>query len=450
MVATPDASIPPSATSSTLTPPGGAGPAPTPKPMMKIGIVIAVGVVVVVAAVLGGLYATHSGPFQANGSSSPGGGGGSGETFSQAAALAQPSTSPVSGGPWTLVGGVGVVTSSAITVNDTTLNTSFAGGLCQPHFLSSESSVTSIPSTSTSGSSGTTNAWLIIYANATAGALEVAVFGSVVAPVLTIAVYGSCGLGASALSLGANYVNSPAAETTAYNEGGSTFVAAHPSYNVEEILVPTVTEKIDGITTTSGSTWEIAYTDCNVAADDGATLGGAAPAQFLASINATTGTFIRGIDSTTACASSGGAGGGGGGGGGGNAKNTFSNVTEAFFFSQQHTSKTSYWNNGSLVTTVTNLTAGEVTISIENNTTGVAVSTTGMTLQIVNISLAVISVYSFTTNTWNNTAISVGNALTLTVFALNSTASLKGDKFVVTAIGSAPVTGSVSAVLGKP
>jgi hypothetical protein len=439
MSATPETPMP-AATQPAWTPPVVAS---APKPMATMAIV-AVVVIVVVAAIVGGLYATHSGPFHANGTGAGNGASssGSGETYSQAAAAAQPATSSVAGGPWSVAGGVGVVISSAITVNSSTINASFGGGLCNPVFLSSDSSLSSIPSTSTTASAGLTNAWVVIFSNAAAGVLEVAVFGGVATPILTIAAYGSCGLAASAVTLPGAYVNSPAAALTAFNEGGSAFVAAHTSYNLEEVLVPTVTATIGGHVTTTGASWEISYTDCNIALDDGSTFGDAAPAQFLASVNATTGAWIRGFNTTNECPSL-------NGGGGTSGKNTLQAVTEAFVFSQQHTSKTAYWNNGSLVTTLSALTAGDLVISIENNTTGVAVSTTGMTLEIVNITLVTLSAYNFGTNTWSAPSVSIGVSGALNVFSLSSTSSLKGDKIVITATSAAPATGSESAPLGK-
>jgi hypothetical protein len=401
-------------------------------------------VIVVVAAIVGGLYATHTGPFHTNGTGSGNGGSssGAGETYSQAAAAAQPTTSSVAGGPWSIAGGVGVVTTSAVAVNASTINASFGAGLCKPIFLSTESSVTSIPSTTTSASAGTTNAWVVFFSNSAASVLEVAVFGGVATPLLTISVYGSCGLPASSVGLPGTYVNSPAAALLAFNGGGSAFVAAHSTYDLEEILVPTVTATIGGTPLTTGASWEISYTDCNIAADNGGTFGGAAPAQFLASINATTGAWIRGLNTTNECPSA-------AGGGGTSGKNTLSAVTEAFAFTQQHTSKTSYWNNGSLYTTLTALSAGDLVVSIENNTTGAAISTTGMTLQIVNITLVTLSVYNFGTSTWSDPGVSIGVSGAYVVFSLNSTSSLKGDKFVITATSAAPATGSESAALGK-
>jgi hypothetical protein len=412
--------------------------------MMGMGVVIAVVVVVVIAAVVGGLYATHSGPFHTNGSGagSPGGSSGSGGTYSAAASAASPTTSSVAGGPWTLAGGVGVVTSSSVAVNSTTINASFGGGLCRPDFLSTDSSITSIPSSSNAASTGLTNAWVVFYSNASAGILEVAVFGGVATPLLTIGAYGSCGLGASSVGLPASYLDSPAAAAIAFNEGGSTFVASHSSYNLEEILVPTVTDTIGGKTTTTQASWEIDYTDCNIALDDGTTFGSAAPAQFYASVNATSGAWIRGLNTTFACPSL-------TGGAGVTAKNSLENVTDDFAFTQQHTSKTAYWNNGTLYTTLSALTVGDLAISVENNTTGAAVSTVGMTLQIVNITLATLSVYNFATSTWSNPSVSIGVASALDLFSLNSTSSLKGDKFVLTATTSAPATGSISTALGK-
>jgi hypothetical protein len=456
MSSTPDAAIPPPPPPPAPTPPPpgwtaspSASSPPAAKPMAKMGIVAAVVVIVVIAAVVGGLYAAHIGPF-ASSSSGPGGGAsGSGETYSQAAAAAQPTTSSVSGGPWTLSGGAGVVVSNSVAINATVINATSGGGGCGTQLLSGASSITSIPGTSSSPSSGTSNAWIVYYSNATSALLEVAVFGGTATPLLTQGEYGGCLTGLSGLGLPANYVDSPAAATTAYNAGGSSFVTAHPSFNLEEILVPSVTVTYGGYVTTTPASWEISYTDCNLAADDGTTLNGAAPAQFTASVNATTGGLVRGLNATTACPSLGPS----KGGGGPPVKNSLANVTEYFTWEQQHMGHAAYWNNGSFYTTLNTLTTGDLTVSIENNTTDAAVSTAGMTLQVITSGgsgYVFLSTYNFTTNTWNDTSVGIGTASSATnILTLNSTSSLKGDNIVLTATNSAPATGSVSAALGK-
>jgi hypothetical protein len=443
MSVTPDASPPAPATpASAWTPPPSAPPAPKPK--MNMGIVVAVVVVVVAAVVLAGLFAAGVGPFHLNNSGAGGGGGGGGgsgspQTYSQAAATAQPTTTSIAGGPWTLAGGVGVVTPTSEAVNTTTINATLAGGLCQPHFLSTASSLTSIPSTSTSAASGAANTWVIWFANSTVGIAEVAVFGGVATPVLTVGVYAGCSVGASGVSLPSDSVNSPAATAAAWSSGGSAFTAAYASYDLEDILVPSVTLNFGGKVETSAASWEITYTTCNLGAEDGTTLAGEPVAQFTASLNATTGTLIRGLNATEPCSGSGGGGGGG--------KPTFASVEGAFVASQQHRGGT-YWDNAPLITSLDALTTGDLTANIENGMTNATFSTAGMTREVVNgTNFVVYSVYNFTTHAWNDTSVTVGAGFSTNSFTLISPIRLKGVKFVLTATAAAPVTGSVSTTI---
>jgi hypothetical protein len=409
-----------------------------PKP--KTGIVIAVAVVVVAAVVLAGLYVGHVGPFSTSntGSTGPGGGSGPGETYAQAAASAQPAATSVSGGPWNLGGGVGVLDSTTLAVNETLLNAT-AGAGCTVTVLSTASSVTSIPATSAAPNAGTSNAWLIGFANASLGTLEVAVFGGVATPLLTQTEYGGCLPGLTAVGLPTPYVNSPAAAEVAYADGGSDFVSTHMGYDIEEILVPG--ETFQGHTLPS--TWEIDYTDCNLGAGDGTTLNGEAPAQFLASVNATTGLQFRGLNTTTACPTVSSSHTGGG-------KPTFESQLAEFNFPFQQQVGANYVTNGTLfLTTISPFPARDVTVAIKNATTSDPVSTAGITLELQNYTTGEVwSVYNFTTNTWNDTSTNLESVYGQ--FSIISTTELINDKIVLTATSAAPVTGSVHVPIGTP
>jgi hypothetical protein len=415
------------------------GSVPQPKP--KTGLVIAVAVVVVAAVVLAGLYVGHVGPFSASNTpgSGPGGGNGAGETYAQAASVAQPAAASVSGGPWNLGGGVGVVDSTSLTVNATLLNASFASAGCGVTILSTASSLTSIPATSAGPNAGTSNAWLIGFANASFGTLEVAVFGGVATPLLTEAEYGGCLPGLTTVGLPTDYVNSPAAAAVAYADGGSDFISAHSGYDIEEVLVPSVTFQGH----VEDATWEISYTDCNLGADDGSTLNGEAPAQFLASVNATTGLQFRGLNMTSACPTSSTSHSGGG-------KPTFESELAEFNFPFQEPVGANYVTNGTLfLTTISPFPAGDVTVAIKNATTSDAVSTAGITLELQNYSTGEVwSVYNFTSNTWNDTSTNLESVYGQ--LSIISPTELIGDKIVLTATASAPVTGSVHVPIGTP
>jgi hypothetical protein len=446
----------PEATDAMPPPPGAPPPAWTsPPPSAKAGkssrklLVIVVAVVVIIAALLGGLWAAKVGPFapaSSSSSSSPPPSS-SGETYSAAAATATPSASSVGGGPWKIAGGVSVVISTSITVNSTALNSTAAGAGCHARLLSQASGITSIPGTSASASSGLSNAWIILFANASIGILEVAVFNGVATPLLTLSIYGGCSTGVSAVGLPSSYVDSPAAASLAYNYGGSAWVKAWPSYDLEEILVPSISVTFGGHTTTENATWEVVYTDCNLGADDGTTLGSyQSPAQLTVSINATTGAFVRALNTTTACASASSGGGGGGGGGG---KPSLSSSCYLPFSEESSTPPPTYWNNGSLICTIKALTGADVTVSIENSTTSSPVSTTGFTLEVMNeTTLAVVSTYNFGTNTWSSPGADVESLYGPLFWVLVTSATMAGNKIVVTATASAPATGSISGVLG--
>jgi hypothetical protein len=439
---------PPFSPQSTATPP----PAAPVKKRMSPMIIAVVAVVVIVIVVIAALWAVGFGPFAKSNTATHGPNGtGTGETFSSAASTAAPTTSSVSGGPWTLIGGAGVLVANSFTVNATEINRSASEGTCGSHLLPGASSLTTFPGTSSSPSSGDLNAWVVWYANSTDGVLEVAVFGGTATPVLTQTIYGGdCSSGAiSKISLPTDYIDSPSPAAVAYSAGGSAFIAAHPAgWEEMPILVPAVS--FTGGST--NATWEVAYTDCNNTADTGTTYGGAPVAEFTASINATSGKLITTTNQSYACASSNSHPGG--------SKPTFSSSFEFQLYQENNSPPlptTPYWNNGTLVNEYPPISASfdlnELTMSIVNNTTKAPVSTTGYALYVKNDSSgAILSSYDFSTNTWNNTAISITSISydewddLVLVTPTNQT----GNTIIATASSSAPVTGSISDWLGSP
>jgi len=274
-------------------------------------VVVAIAVVVVAAAVVGGLVATgtlhlSSASSKSNGSGSPGGNSGAGESYSAAASAAASTVSSVSGGPWTLAGGTGVVIASPVTVTASELNATAAGGGCKPQLLAGASGITTIPATTSSASSGDSDAWVVWYVDASFEVLEVAVFGGVATPVLTLSVYGGCATSStlSGIALPSDYTDSPSAAATAYKDGGSAWIGAWPNYDLTEILVPGTTITVDDKSTSLPASWEVTYTTCDLGAGTGATLGGQMRAEYAVSINASSGAFLRGYNSTAACPAS--------------------------------------------------------------------------------------------------------------------------------------------------
>ena len=403
------------------------------KPFPKMLIIVVV-IVVAAAAALGGLFAAGVFNTSSSSSSGGGGGGGSGETFKAAVTTATPSANGVAGGPWTVIGGSGVSLSSSITVNETLLNESFDFG-CQTKALPGVSSITSLPGTTAASSSGQSNLWVVIFSNASGDALEVAVLNGVATPVLTLESFHTCEESTPLLSLPSTIEDSPSPAAAAWTDGGSGYAANHSAYDVELIVLNV---------SLWGPTWVITYTNCDPT-DSGATLDGNSPAQFTSAFYAVNGTLIFKENGNSACPKPTGSGGGGGGGG-------KPNLDTCLVAGYEENDTTIFYNNESLgCYTITGLTSGDITVSIENNTTLTKVSTTGFTLQIVNTSSSgSLASYDFGTNTWSSTTVPLtGSHSYFNWFVLTSSKSLAGDRIVFTATASAPATGSVYHALGN-
>jgi hypothetical protein len=418
-------------------------------------MLVVVGVIVVVVIVaLAGLYAAGVGPFSKSGSGSPAGVGSAGpETYSQAAAQASSASSGVAGGPWTLEAGIGIISPISLSSNASNLNNSGDG--CTQKVLPGDSVVTTFPSTNAAASSGTTTTWLIELSNASGWTLDVAVFGGTATPLTEQLGFGSCESGLSeTASLPAGVIDSPAAASAAMAVGGDTYASGQSSYFVEYFLTPTVQLDAFGSKTTTPGFWLVSLTNCDPSRPGGSTTDGNPSAQFTAELNATTGKLISSENSSIGCGGTGKTIPGGGGGGGGGGKPTFLAATDTITEYQQNNSNTSnlVWYNNATFGAVsgveaTSLTLANITVQIENNTTGAVLPTTGWTLQLTNFT-TIVSTYDFGTNTWSHPGQKYGNDLSPYWFELNTSTNMTGDKIVWTATATAPVTGSISSPIG--
>jgi hypothetical protein len=407
-------------------------------------VAVVVAIVVVIAILVAALAVTKTGPFSTNGTGGGGGGGVSaGETYAAAASGTSSSTGSVPGGPWTAIGGVGISEPSSTSLNSSWKTQEAAGLGCPTKLLSGASSITVFPGSSSSASSGSTPAWIILYSNASGGLLEVADFSGTATPLLTATSYGGC-IGGSTVSaaLPSNVIDSPAAAAAAMSGGGNVFASSHSSFFVEYILVPSVTDSL-GSPKFTQSTWEVTLTNCNPSGTSSTTSYGKAATDFTASINSTTGAVIRAETYPALLGCTGTITGG---------KGTFASkatlITEYQANNSFSTTPTAWYNNATFGGVSLSLTLADFTVKVENNTTGTPISTTGLTLQVMNGTKDMAD-YNFVTNTWTNSSTPYGGLLSTFVLVLTSSMNMSGDKMVVTATASAPVTGSISWPIGQ-
>ncbi|HTT25543.1 MAG TPA: hypothetical protein VMH90_01085, partial [Thermoplasmata archaeon] len=251
--------------------PGWSPPPPAPAAPRKTLIIVGVVVVVVIILLLAGLYAAGVGPFSKSGSGSSTGGGA--DTFSQAASAASPAATGVAGGPWTVIGGSGVLTASSFSVNSTFFETEAAASGCDGKLLTGSSTISSLPSSTEAPVNGATPIWVIYFDNSTGGVLEVAVIGGTATPVVTFVSFGPCGESPT-LNLPTNHIDSPAAAAAALSDGGTTYSAAHSSFSTIFVLVPGTSATYSGHTVTVPASWEVELTNCNPSQTTATTLDG--------------------------------------------------------------------------------------------------------------------------------------------------------------------------------
>jgi hypothetical protein len=268
--------------------------------------VVVVAAIVIVAI----LYFTGIGPFATQSSSGGGGGTTSGQTFSQAvtAAEAVALTVPggslhaatVAGGPWTLFGGGGLQLGSTASVSTAYWQGVVGASGCAVTLLPGASTITSIPGTSSTASSGLSAVWGIDFFNATGGVLLVYVLNGVATPIGTApaeqCLYGSV----TEIALPSNYADSSAVAATAWSNGGSAFASSHSSYDTEFGLGG---PEIGPTGHYTAPLWTVILTTCNAGATGGVTLNGQSPAEFYGFLNGTTGAWQSGFDQTFACPS---------------------------------------------------------------------------------------------------------------------------------------------------
>ena len=141
----------------------------------------------------------------------------------------------------------------------------------------------SVPADGGGYDSGLAPAWIVAYANTTAGTESyLAVLGPEVYFLGTLS-GASCAAGENLSAISLQSVSSEKAASAA-NGGAGAFLAAHPSANAVYLLLEN--------TTTSEPVWEVAYTNCSYDPGTGGLGGGEAGDLFLAEVNASDGVVI--------------------------------------------------------------------------------------------------------------------------------------------------------------
>jgi len=141
----------------------------------------------------------------------------------------------------------------------------------------------SVSAASSGYDSGLAPAWIVAYANTTAGTESyLAVLGPVVYMLRTVS-GASCGAGAGLSAIPPEYVSSEEAAAAA-NGGAGAFLAAHSSANAVYLLLEN--------STTGEPVWEVVYTNCSYDPGTGGLGGGEAGDLFLAEVNASDGAVI--------------------------------------------------------------------------------------------------------------------------------------------------------------
>jgi hypothetical protein len=406
---------------------------------MRNMIIVVVVVVIIAIVLIAGLYAAGVGPFSTSGSG--GSGGVAGESYSTAVTQAKPAASSTSGGPWTVVAGIGVNAPNTLKVNATSLNS--VSGSCTEKVLAGASGITSLPGSSSAVSTGTTPIWIIEFTNSSGAILEVAVLGGTATAVLEESAYGSClGGSVATVSQPSTVVDSPAAASAALAAGGTAYLNQHSGVFAEYVLIPTEIDTILGTSTlVTSASWVIVLTNCNPSLTSTTTTDGKTSAQFIAYINATTGVVSHTLTTSSGCAGSTGGTGGGG-------TNVLLTHCPAIIADLIQMGTGPYSLNGSMDCTGFSPVAGDFTVKLENATTLSSVSTGSITdFEIVNYTLSgnftLDSTYNFGSNTWTNPSAEIGNLSGPNEFHLDSTSSLGGDVVLLTSTSSCPFAGSI-------
>lgn len=214
----------------------------------RTGVVTAV---VVIALVVGGLF--WLGAFSARTaqgiSSSP--------PYSSALGAASPTAQGASGGPWTIVAGVGIALATNVTEPALNISGEFGSLGCTFSWIGGAPVSVTFPWTPSNVAPGNAGAWAFISTNGALEALVTLVAGSSATNLFTLS--GSCAVGFAGLaSLPGGIVDSTTAAASADGAGGAGFLVGHP--NAERLYtIATV-----GTPPLSVSIWHVVYSTCPV------------------------------------------------------------------------------------------------------------------------------------------------------------------------------------------
>jgi len=422
-------------------------PPTAPPPRSSRTLVIAVvAAVVVIVVVIAALWAGGVGPFSKSST------GGSVETLATASGQAQSAADgQSSGGSWTLESAVGFLAPVSGSENISSLSALASESGCTFKWASGAPQTISVSGSSVSPSSGEASAWIFSYYGSSE-ILDVWESGGSAYALFSLS-GGDCALLSDlTVSSSSSTPNSASVAAAAWADGGSAFASNHTGgVSTTYDYTAATSISVDGFTDTTPGSWTVSLSNCNDFASTASTFDGKAGSTFSVDVNVTTTIATDPTVTPTTCSSgiSGLGGSSGGSGGSGGSSVAFSSNAEASFPFETNNSAGTYYNNGSLIVfgSGITLTLGELTVSIENASTGSAVSTSGFSLAYLNIETsAVDATYDFTSNTWSDASLAVGSTYE---FELVTPHSMAGDQIVFTASSSAPVTGSVSSTIGS-
>ncbi len=258
-------------------------PAPPPGRSRRRARQAAVGAIVIVAMlIVGGLFwlGVFSPGTRPGTSTSP--------PYSSALGAASSTAQGASGGPWTIVAGVGIALPSNVTESAANISSEFATSGCLFAWQGTPPTSVTFPATPTHAAPGSAGAWAFISTNPLLTALVTLVTDSIATNLFTIS--GSCAANFALLSsLPGNVVDSPAAAASANAAGGTAFLIAHPG-----------AERVYAIAAAGSlAFWVVTYSTCPLSSNTPTT-----GLQFNVTEYASTGTPVMpGSTGTVTCSS---------------------------------------------------------------------------------------------------------------------------------------------------
>lgn len=223
-------------------------------------------------------------------------------TYSQAASRGAPAAGNVLGGPWSLVGAIGVDSQAGLSGSLPT--GTLANCTLEPATASSAPSSIYVPAYG-DFSSGGAPFWLLIYVNRAAEEILLVEVENGTATPLVLGTGPCAATSAALVSIPAQVVDSPVAASASWADDGATFydafTAAHPNVPLNQIMGLYGGGALPGLSTGTssiGPTWVVAMSPCGVLGSGGPT--GSQPA-LITLVNATTGGIELAYPTTEKC-----------------------------------------------------------------------------------------------------------------------------------------------------